>query len=83
MPEAEAAAPATPPGNGHAVLSADEIKERLLAIVSERTGYPAEMLELAQSISSKARLIFIWTRLITPMITKIRTAYEAAIAKRC
>ena len=45
-PEAEAAAPATPPGNGHAVVSADEIKERLLAIVSERTGYPAEMLEL-------------------------------------
>ena len=38
--------PVQPPGNGHAVSSADEITERLLAIVSERTGYPAEMLEL-------------------------------------
>jgi NAD(P)-dependent dehydrogenase (short-subunit alcohol dehydrogenase family)/acyl carrier protein len=35
-----------PPGNGHVVLSAEDIKERLLAIVSERTGYPEEMLGL-------------------------------------
>jgi acyl transferase domain-containing protein/NAD(P)H-dependent flavin oxidoreductase YrpB (nitropropane dioxygenase family)/NAD(P)-dependent dehydrogenase (short-subunit alcohol dehydrogenase family)/acyl carrier protein len=39
-------AAAAPPGNGLAVLSVGEIKERLLAIVSERTGYPADMLEL-------------------------------------
>jgi acyl transferase domain-containing protein/NAD(P)H-dependent flavin oxidoreductase YrpB (nitropropane dioxygenase family)/NAD(P)-dependent dehydrogenase (short-subunit alcohol dehydrogenase family)/acyl carrier protein len=44
QPPAPAAVPS--PGNGHAVISAEEIKERLLAIVSERTGYPADMLEL-------------------------------------
>jgi NAD(P)-dependent dehydrogenase (short-subunit alcohol dehydrogenase family)/acyl carrier protein len=44
--EATAALPGAQPGNGHTVLNAGEVKERLLAIVSERTGYPAEMLEL-------------------------------------
>jgi acyl transferase domain-containing protein/NAD(P)H-dependent flavin oxidoreductase YrpB (nitropropane dioxygenase family)/NAD(P)-dependent dehydrogenase (short-subunit alcohol dehydrogenase family) len=47
-PPAPAAVEAPPPaaGNGHALLTADQIKDRLLAIVSERTGYPAEMLDL-------------------------------------
>jgi acyl transferase domain-containing protein/NAD(P)H-dependent flavin oxidoreductase YrpB (nitropropane dioxygenase family)/NAD(P)-dependent dehydrogenase (short-subunit alcohol dehydrogenase family) len=42
-PQAEA-----PPqsGNGKAALDVAEIQERLLAIVSERTGYPAETLDL-------------------------------------
>ena len=44
--ETAAPAAAPPPGNGHPPITAAEIKDRLLAIVSERTGYPAEMLEL-------------------------------------
>ena len=35
-----------PSTNGHAGLGADEIADRLLEIVSERTGYPRDMLEL-------------------------------------
>ena len=45
-PEPTAAPVAQPPGNGHAVLSSEEIKDRLLVIVSERTGYPVDMLGL-------------------------------------
>ena len=33
-------------GNGHATLTRIEIREHLLAVVSERTGYPADMLAL-------------------------------------
>jgi acyl transferase domain-containing protein len=46
MPEPPSAPVPQPPGNGRAVVSSEEIKERLLAIVSERTGYPADMLQL-------------------------------------
>jgi acyl transferase domain-containing protein/NADP-dependent 3-hydroxy acid dehydrogenase YdfG len=46
MPEPPSAPVPKPPGNGRAVVSSEEIKERLLAIVSERTGYPADMLQL-------------------------------------
>jgi NAD(P)-dependent dehydrogenase (short-subunit alcohol dehydrogenase family)/acyl carrier protein len=41
-----AATPPAPTGNGHALLTPDEIEQRLLVVVSERTGYPAEMLDL-------------------------------------
>ena len=50
-----AASAATPPpavappqaaGNGAQALTREQIKEQLLAIVSERTGYPVDMLEL-------------------------------------
>jgi acyl transferase domain-containing protein/NAD(P)H-dependent flavin oxidoreductase YrpB (nitropropane dioxygenase family) len=43
-PPALEAAPAA--GNGHTVVTTSEISARLLAIVSERTGYPADMLDL-------------------------------------
>ncbi|HEX8855744.1 MAG TPA: beta-ketoacyl synthase N-terminal-like domain-containing protein, partial [Thermoleophilaceae bacterium] len=47
VPDAAPEAVAPPPtGNGHGALSAEEIKDRLLSVVSERTGYPAEMLGL-------------------------------------
>ena len=52
QPAPTAAAPhAAPPlpapgGNGHPAVGAAEIQEHLLAIVSERTGYPADMLSL-------------------------------------
>ena len=42
-PQAEAPPPS---GNGEAALDVAEIQERLLAIVSERTGYPTETLDL-------------------------------------
>jgi acyl transferase domain-containing protein/NAD(P)H-dependent flavin oxidoreductase YrpB (nitropropane dioxygenase family)/NAD(P)-dependent dehydrogenase (short-subunit alcohol dehydrogenase family)/acyl carrier protein len=45
-PEPPSAPVARPPRNGQTFLKAEEIKERLLAIVCERTGYPADMLEL-------------------------------------
>jgi acyl transferase domain-containing protein/NAD(P)H-dependent flavin oxidoreductase YrpB (nitropropane dioxygenase family)/NADP-dependent 3-hydroxy acid dehydrogenase YdfG len=44
-PQAASALPA-PGGNGQPVVGAAEIQEHLLAIVSERTGYPADMLSL-------------------------------------
>ncbi|HTQ67172.1 MAG TPA: SDR family NAD(P)-dependent oxidoreductase [Solirubrobacteraceae bacterium] len=61
LPAAHVAAPTTPPAaapapaaiapadgnaNGVATLTREQIKEQLLAIVSERTGYPVDMLEL-------------------------------------
>jgi acyl transferase domain-containing protein len=45
-PEPPSAPITQPPANGRTVVSSEEIKERLLAIVSERTGYPADMLQL-------------------------------------
>ncbi|HTY96173.1 MAG TPA: SDR family NAD(P)-dependent oxidoreductase, partial [Solirubrobacteraceae bacterium] len=48
-PVASPAAAAPPPqdaGGAAAGLTREQIKEQLLAIVSERTGYPVEMLEL-------------------------------------
>jgi acyl transferase domain-containing protein/NAD(P)H-dependent flavin oxidoreductase YrpB (nitropropane dioxygenase family)/NAD(P)-dependent dehydrogenase (short-subunit alcohol dehydrogenase family) len=47
VPAPEAAAPApTQPANGATTLTPAEIEERLLALVSDRTGYPADMLGL-------------------------------------
>jgi NAD(P)-dependent dehydrogenase (short-subunit alcohol dehydrogenase family)/acyl carrier protein len=47
VPAPEVAAPAsTPPANGSTTLTPAEIEERLLALVSDRTGYPADMLGL-------------------------------------
>ncbi|MGZ4195319.1 MAG: SDR family NAD(P)-dependent oxidoreductase [Solirubrobacteraceae bacterium] len=46
-PPAVAESPTHPtPGNGHAPVTPAEIETRLLSVVSERTGYPAEMLSL-------------------------------------
>jgi acyl transferase domain-containing protein len=45
-PAPEPAAPAAPHRNGGATLTRDELTARLLAIVSDRTGYPSDMLSL-------------------------------------
>ena len=45
-PAPEPAAPAAEPSNGSGSLSAAEIQARILALVSDRTGYPADMLGL-------------------------------------
>ena len=48
-PASVAATPAAPPAPANGVATAmtrEQIQERLLAVVSERTGYPAEMLGL-------------------------------------
>ena len=45
-PAAPAPAPAAADTNGSAQLTRDEVTARLLAIVSDRTGYPTDMLDL-------------------------------------
>ena len=45
-PEPTSGAAGAAAGNGHVAISGEEIRERLLSIVSERTGYPGDMLSL-------------------------------------
>lgn len=77
-PVAKAVAPAAAPSNANLPPSVEEFKEDLLQAVSERTGYPIEMLDLALPMESGLGIDSIKTVEVFSNLKRYHRAFQDA-----